>query len=59
MAKQISIYDQFVALHLGAINITLGGTPGLNMGHQNSAFCPWHRYYLYLFEKASRASIQR
>ena len=51
-AKRISIYDQFVAIHLGAINITFGSTAGLNMGHQNSAFCPWHRYYLYLFEKA-------
>jgi hypothetical protein len=51
-AKQISIYDQFVALHLGAINITFGGVSGLNMGHQNSAFCPWHRYYLHLFEQA-------
>src|SRR5262245_57875387 len=51
VAKRISVYDQFVAIHLGAINITFGSTVGLNMGHQNSAFCPWHRYYLYLFEK--------
>ncbi len=54
-AKQISIYDQFVAIHLGAINITFGSTTGLNMGHQDSAFCPWHRYYLLLFEKALQA----
>lgn len=51
-SKQISIFDQFVAIHLGAINIRLGAVSGLNMGHQNSAFCPWHRYYLSLFEKA-------
>lgn len=51
-ANQISIFDRFVALHLGAINITFGATTGLNMGHQDSAFCPWHRYYLYQFEQA-------
>ena len=50
--QQISIYDQFVAIHLYAININFGGSFGLNMGHQDSAFCPWHRYYLYKFEQA-------
>lgn len=50
--QQISIYDQFVAIHLYAVNINFGMTTGLNMGHANSAFCPWHRYFLYQFEQA-------
>src|SRR5262245_56641074 len=55
VSQRINLYDQFVALHLGAINITFGATTGLNMGHQNSAFCPWHRYYLLRFEQALQA----
>ena len=52
IANQISVYDQFVAMHLYAININFGTTTGLNMGHGNSAFCPWHRYFIYQFEQA-------
>jgi|GEM_PF-532616 len=51
-AEQISIYDQFVAIHLYAININFGTTTGLNMGHNDSAFLPWHRQFLYQFEQA-------
>ena len=56
VAQQISIYDQFVATHLYtlSINVPGGGIP-INMGHQNSAFCPWHRYYLLQFEQALQA----
>ena len=51
-AQQISIFDQFVAIHLYTININFGLDTGLNMGHGDSAFGPWHRYYLYQFEQA-------
>src|SRR6476660_6368193 len=51
-SQQISIYDQFVAIHLYAVNINFGASTGLNMGHGDSGFCPWHRYYLYQFEQA-------
>jgi hypothetical protein len=54
-SQQISIYDQFVAIHLYAININFGATIGLNMGHHDSAFCPWHRKYLHQFEQALQA----
>ncbi|MEO7305907.1 MAG: tyrosinase family protein, partial [Ferruginibacter sp.] len=56
VAQQISIFDQFVAVHLYtlSINVPGGGVP-INMGHQNSAFCPWHRYYLLQFEQALQA----
>ncbi len=54
-AERINIYDQFVAIHLYAININFGGSSGLNMGHQDAAFCPWHRFYLLKFEQALQA----
>src|SRR6185503_10117226 len=54
-AQRISIFDQFVAIHLYTININFGPDTGLNMGHGGSAFCPWHRYYLYQFEQALQA----
>lgn len=52
---QISIYDQFVATHLGAMD--LAGRPGpngqplVNAAHGNAAFLPWHRAFIYEFEK--------
>lgn len=51
-----NVYDQFVATHaavrdaqgrLGPNGITLA-----NPGHMGSAFGPWHRAFLYEFEKA-------
>ncbi len=55
-AQQISIFDQFVAVHLYtlSINVPGGGAP-INMGHSESAFSPWHRYYLIQFEQALQA----
>lgn len=56
VAQQISIYDQFAAIHLYtlSINVPGGGLP-INMGHGNSGFGPWHRYYLRRFEQALQA----
>ncbi|MEP7108022.1 MAG: tyrosinase family protein [Ferruginibacter sp.] len=56
VAQRISIYDQFAAVHLYAtsVNVPAGGAP-INMGHQNSGFCPWHRYYILQFEQALQA----
>ncbi len=66
--NQVSIYDEIVAIHTGAMAFTpeqLGGrvtlpqdTPstgpqaGVDAAHGNSAFLPWHREYLSRFEKA-------
>lgn len=66
--KQVSIYDEIVAIHTGAMAFTpeqLGGlvtlpqdTPatgpqaGVDAAHGRSAFLPWHREYLSRFEKA-------
>ncbi|HEY9809728.1 MAG TPA: tyrosinase family protein [Halomicronema sp.] len=56
---QISIYDQFVATHLGAMD--LAGRPGpngqplVNAAHGNAAFLPWHRAFIYEFEKQLQA----
>ncbi|MCT7948800.1 tyrosinase family protein [Ancylothrix sp. C2] len=52
---QISVYDQFVATHLGAMD--LAGRPGpngqplVNAAHGNAGFLPWHRAFIYEFEK--------
>lgn len=54
-AQQISIYDQFVAIHLYTLSVNVPGGAVSNMGHQNSAFGPWHRYYLLRFEQALQA----
>ncbi|MBW4678851.1 MAG: tyrosinase family protein [Microcoleus vaginatus WJT46-NPBG5] len=52
----ISEYDQFVAAHLGAMD--LAGRPGpdgrplVNAAHGRAGFLPWHRTFTYEFEKA-------
>ena len=52
--QQISVYDQFVAIHLGitrrfdASNQNLLG----DGGHGNAAFLPWHREFLRRYEAA-------
>ena len=54
--QQISIFDQFVAIHLycQSMNVPGFGSPS-NMGHQNSAFGPWHRYFILRLEQALQA----
>ena len=50
----ISVYDQFVALH-GAVMGVMTPTSGnqtINFGHNNIGFLPWHRQYLREFEEA-------
>lgn len=50
----ISIFDQFVATHLGtsdvAGRIDPTGRRFSNPAHGNAAFLPWHREFLYEFE---------
>lgn len=53
---RISIYDQFVALHLYAISINLSGVVR-DRAHGESGFFPWHRYYLLKFEEALQAAV--
>ncbi|MEP7336136.1 MAG: tyrosinase family protein [Acidobacteriota bacterium] len=57
-AQQISIWDQFVALHFYVFSITVPGEAfPVNVGHQNAGFGPWHRYYLLRLEQALQAAI--
>lgn len=50
----ISIYDQFVATHLGSFDVAgridSNGDSFANPGHMGDAFLPWHREFLYQFE---------
>lgn len=66
--NQVSIYDEFVAIHTGAMAFTpeqlrglvtlpqdtpaTGPQAGVDAAHGNAAFLPWHREYLSRFEKA-------
>ena len=56
--QEISIWDQFVALHLYvfSINVPGEGSP-VNVGHGNAGFGPWHRYYLLRLEQALQDAI--
>ncbi|HLP90106.1 MAG TPA: tyrosinase family protein [Nostocaceae cyanobacterium] len=56
--SSISIYDEFVSLHVGVMgfmNELGGGTgpaAGANAAHALPAFLPWHREYVNRFEQA-------
>ena len=51
-AQQISIYDQFVALHGAAMSLRIPNGQIANFGHGNDLFLPWHRQYLLDFERS-------
>ncbi len=50
----ISIYDQFVATHLGSFDVAgrlqPNGVAFANPGHMGTPFLPWHRELLHQFE---------
>ncbi|MDZ8184938.1 MAG: tyrosinase family protein [Nostoc sp. ChiSLP02] len=60
VGSKVSIYDQFVAIHLGATRLIhnhKGHSDGSvqELAHENAAFFPWHREYIRRFEQALQA----
>ncbi|MBW4684084.1 MAG: tyrosinase family protein [Komarekiella atlantica HA4396-MV6] len=69
--SKVSIYDQFVAVHMAAMSFSSMHSPNMNAGnitthpsgptkgadaaHLNAGFLPWHREYLKRFEQALQA----
>ena len=56
--KKIKLYDTYVAIHLGVSRKEKNGTilpgPQSDGGHQNAAFLPWHREFLWRVEEDLR-----
>ena len=56
--SQISLYDTYVAVHLGVTQLEKNGTllPGFasNGGHNNAAFLSWHREFIRRVEEDLR-----
>ncbi len=54
--SNISIYDQFVAVHVGAMGLMFDSAQGPAAGHdgahESALILPWHRELVYRFEKA-------
>ncbi|BCL36470.1 tyrosinase family protein [Nostoc sp. MS1] len=54
--NKLSIYDEFVAVHLGATRLIHNheghASSTQELAHENAAFLPWHREYINRFEEA-------
>jgi tyrosinase len=46
-----SRYDDFVEVHLDAMNVMMTTPPAPSWGHMAAAFSPWHRVLLMVFER--------